>query len=137
MSSTCHTNGYIDDLITAFLGTPKNCKWCLHATPLVMNLTSRSHAGNQEPIVWCNILPDSKLIAKGTPTKTQIVLGWLLNTPELIASLSNDKYTAWTSALQLMADSGHATFGDLAVGHLNHALHIIPLARHFLNWLRL
>jgi hypothetical protein len=40
VSITCLTDGFIDDLITTFLDTPKNRKCCPHATPLAMHLTS-------------------------------------------------------------------------------------------------
>jgi hypothetical protein len=139
VSATCRTDGFIDDLITVFLDTPANRDRCPHATPLAMHLTSRPHAGDAEPIIRRDILSVSKLIAEGTPAEIQCVLGWLINTRTLLLSLPDDKYEAWALSLQAMVDSGTATFGDLdtAVGRLNHAAHIIPLSRHFLNRLRL
>ena len=105
--------------------------------PLAMHLTSCPHARVDEQITQRNILYNSKLMAEGTPAEIQIVLGWLLNTQELLVSLPADKYIAWTSELQLMTNAGHTTFGDLdtSIGHLSHASQVISLARHFLNQL--
>jgi hypothetical protein len=139
VSITCRTDGFIDDLITCFLDTPSNRERCPHATPLAMHLTSRPHAGANEPVIRRNILSDTKLIAEGSPAEVQIVLGWILNCRALIISLPTDKHSAWASDIHHMATNGHTSFGDLdtSVGRLNHASHIIPLARHFLNRLRL
>jgi hypothetical protein len=69
VGSTARTNGFIDDLITVALNTERN----IHAP-------SRPHAGDDKPITQQSILAQAKLIAKGTPAKIQIILGWLLDT---------------------------------------------------------
>jgi hypothetical protein len=139
LSVTCRTDGFIDDLITTFLDTAENRARCPHATPLAMHLTSRPHAGTAEPITRRNILSDAKLIAEGTPAEVQTVLGWYLNTRALLIALPLDKFDTWSRDVTTMATTGKTTFGELdtTVGRLNHASHIIPLARHFLNRLRL
>jgi hypothetical protein len=56
-------------------------------------------------------------------------LGWSLNTRLLLILLPDDKHEAWsTNIIAIVA---------LTIGRLNHVGYIIPLARHFLNRLRL
>jgi hypothetical protein len=81
----------------------------------------------------------AKLIAEGTPAEVQVVLGWILDTHLLLIQLPIDKFIAWTSDIAAILESSRCTFGELesTVGRLNHAGYVIPLARHFLNRLRL
>jgi hypothetical protein len=138
-NSNSRTDGFIDDLITIFLDTPNNRRRSPHVVPLAMHVTSRPHAGHHEPIARRNILSDAKLIAEGTPAEIQIVLGWQLNGRLLAIALPDDKFDAWSSDTKNMIKHRSTTFGELdtTVGRFNHAAHIIPLARHFLNRLRL
>jgi hypothetical protein len=138
VGSTAQTDGFIDDLITVALDTERNNAREAHTVPLAIHVTSRPHAGDDEPITRRSILAQAKLIAEGTPAEIQIVLGWLLDTRRLSLSLPEDKHTAWKAEiLQILADRS-ATFGDLdsTVGRLNHAAYVIPLSRHFLNRVR-
>ncbi len=139
IDSDSRTDGFIDDLITVFLDTPQNRSRSPHAVPLAMHVTSRPHAGNNEPITRRNILSDAKLIAEGTPAEIQIVLGWQLNGRLLAISLPDEKFDSWFHDTHTMIKHQSTTFGELdtMVGRFNHAAHIIPLARHFLNRLRL
>jgi hypothetical protein len=138
VGSTARTDGFINDLITVALDTEQNNAREAHTVPLAIHVTSRPHAGVNEPITRQSILAQAKLIAEGTPAEIQIVLGWLLDTRRLLLSLPSDKHTAWRAEiLQILADRS-ATFGnlDLTVGKLNHAAYVIPLSRHFLNRVR-
>jgi hypothetical protein len=136
--STAKRDGFIDDLITVFRDTPEKQERAPHTVPLAMHVTSRPQAGQNEPITRQNILADHKLIAEGSPAETHIILGWKLKTRRLLISIPKDKFDAWKSELQKMIKAGRTTFGDLetTVGRLNHVAYVIPLARHFLNWLR-
>jgi hypothetical protein len=79
------------------------------------------------------------MIAEGTPAESQVVLGWVLNTHTLLIQLPGDKFIAWTTDIATILKTGTVTFGSLesTVGRLNHAGFVIPMARHFLNRLRL
>jgi hypothetical protein len=79
------------------------------------------------------------MIAEGTPAESQIILGWELNTHFLLTKLPGDKFVAWSTDIAAILETGKATFGNLEslLGRLNHAGYVIPLARHFLNRLRL
>jgi hypothetical protein len=82
----------------------------------------------------------TKLVTKGTPVEVQTVLGWVLDTHSLlIIQLPFDKFIAWTSDIARILKTSRCTFGDLesTTVRLNHVEYVIPLARHFLNWLHL
>jgi hypothetical protein len=136
---TARTDCFIDDLIRAFLDTPDNRRREPHAVPLAIHITTRPHAGDQEPVPRRSLVQAEKMIAEGTPAESQIVLGWILNTHFLLIRLPGDKFVAWSSDIASVLETGSATFGDLEslLGRLNHAGYVIPMARHFLNRLRL
>jgi hypothetical protein len=136
---TARTDCFIDDLIRAFLDTPENREREPHAVPLAIHITTRPHAGEREPVPRRSLVQAEKMIAEGTPAESQIVLGWILNTHFLLIKLPGDKFVAWSSDIASVLETGSATFGDLEslLGRLNHAGYVIPMARHFLNRLRL
>ncbi len=137
-SSTTKTDGFIDDLITVFLDTPANWNRAPHIVPLAIHVTSRPHAGKDEPVTRRNILLDQKLIVEGSPAETQTILGWIIKTRKLTIALPNDKFDAWSGELKKMIKNKRTTFGDMesTVGRLNHVAYVIPLARHFLTRMR-
>jgi hypothetical protein len=138
-SVMARTDSFIDDLIRVFLDTPLNREREPHVVPLAIHVTSRPHAGDDEPVPRRGIVSAPKLVAEGIPMEVQIVLGWILNTRALLIALPQDKFEAWTKDIQAIVDTLRVTFGDLesTLGRLNHVGYVIPLARHFLSLLRL
>ena len=136
---TARSDSFIDDLIRVFLDTPRNRAREPHAVPLAIHVTSRPHAGDDEPVKRRENVSPPKLVAEGGPAEIQIVLGWTLNTRSLLVILPNDKFEAWSNDLREIIEGRKGTFGQLetTVGRLNHAAYIIPLSRHFLNRIRL
>jgi hypothetical protein len=136
---TARTDSFIDDLIRVFLDTPLNREREPHTVPLAIHVTSRPHMGEAEPVKRRGLLSAPKLIAEGTPAEEQIVLGWLLDTRRLLIMLPADKFEAWSSDIRTLIQDRRGTFGTLesTIGRLNHVAYVIPLARHFLNRLRL
>ena len=68
--------GFIDDLINAFLDTPVNCLRQPNIAPLAMHLTSRPRTGdNKEPVPRRPILLIPKLIADGPLRRLRSCLG--------------------------------------------------------------
>jgi len=128
-------DGFIDDLINVFLDTDRNCARQPHVVPLAVHVTSRPHAGDDEPIPRQELLSIAKLLAEGSPEEIQAVLGWILDTRRLLVSLPTDKTNAWLSDLEAVIRRRRCTIGDLEtlVGRLNHAAFVIPLARHFIG----
>jgi hypothetical protein len=91
---TAQTDCFIDDLIRAFLDSPENRQWEPHAVPLAVHVTTRPHAGDQEPVPRRSLIQAAKMIAEGTPA---VVLGWVLNTHTLLIKLPGDKFIAWST----------------------------------------
>jgi hypothetical protein len=53
--------------------------------------------------------------------------------------LPNNKFEAWSADLRAIVAASKGTYGELesTLGRLNHVAYVTPLARHFLNKLRL
>jgi hypothetical protein len=129
---------FIDDVVCIFLDTPRNRLRSPQAGPLAMHVTSRPHAGKEEPILRRRIMAMHKLVAEGTPSETPIILGWSFNLRILVISLPDDKFDPWTQAVLKFITTRKCIQGDLETmeGRLNHAASIIPLSRHFLGRIR-
>ena len=114
---------FIDDLIDTFPASPEKLARKPRVVPLAMNVTSRPHAGDREPILRRSILSMLKLLAEGFPAEQQIVLGWLLDTRCLLVSLPSGKYSAWLAMIEKVIKEKGCTKGDLDTlkGQLNHA----------------
>jgi hypothetical protein len=133
-TTTSPVDGFIDDLINVFLDLESNLACQPHTVPLAMYATSPPQAGdNLKPIIRQKILSIPKLLAEGLLAEHPIVLGWMLDTRRLLISLPDAKYQAWTESIKCILASAACTRDNLEtlVGQLNHAAHIIPMARHF------
>jgi hypothetical protein len=117
---------------------PENLARKPHVVPLAMHVTSRPHAGKDEPILRRDILSLPKLLVEGAPAEQQIVWGWLLDTRRLLVSLPEDKCLAWIAAIKkFMKLKGGMKEGiNTLEDQLNHAAYVIPLAWHFLTQIR-
>jgi hypothetical protein len=82
----------------------------------------------REPIPHEAFLSIDKLAAKGMPAKTQLVLGWILDTRQLLIKLPNDKHRAWTRDFVDIIEATRCPRTEWAslLGCLNHAGFIIP-----------
>ncbi len=138
MQSTVRTDCFIDDLVNVILDTEENRWRGAHAVPLAVHVTSRPHAGGDEPLPRRNLLGDEKLAAEGTHSEVQIVLGWKINCRTLMVSLPTDKFTHWANDLAEVVSKRTISFQNLEslLGRLNHAALVIPLSGHFLNRIR-
>jgi hypothetical protein len=138
VSVTFRCDCFVDDVIQAFLDTPRNRRILPSIVPFVAGIFFRPHAGEAEPVPRRPIFSPEKQAAEGTPAELQVVLGWLLDTRRLLLALPDDKFRAWSDDIQTVIESGVVTAQDLEtiVGRLNHASHVLPLARHFLPRLR-
>ena len=77
----------------------------------------------------------NKLTAEGRPAEVQIVFGWSLHVRRLLVLLPEDKLRAWSQDLAGVLEKGDMTVTVLEslIVSLNHASHLVPLSRHFLN----
>jgi hypothetical protein len=126
---------YIDDIFTAFLET--DAKHGSRIVPFILHLLGRPLSPN-ESLPRDNILSLKKLLAEAMPAECQIILGWIIDTRQLIIALPRNKFVAWTNAIKTLLNMDKVTHKELEtlIGRLNHAGFIIPLAQHFLGRLR-
>lgn len=138
LRGTIRTDGFIDDLINVILDTEENRVKGSLTVPLSVHVTSRPHAGSDEPLPRRNLLGDEKLLAEGTHTEIQVILGWTVNCRSLTILLPTDKFIPWDDDLKQAIEAKSTTFQQLetTVGRLNHASLVVPLSGHFLNRLR-
>ena len=114
----------------------------LMATTLVMGGCYRGGpqpAGDDvEPVPRRPLLGPEKLEAEGRSSETQIILGWEIRTRPFVVALPFDKHKAWKEDLEVLIANRKGTQQELesTIGRLNHASHVIPLSRHFLNEIR-
>jgi hypothetical protein len=126
---------YIDYIFNAFLETDVECG--SRIIPFILHLFGRSL--QEDKSLQCDdILSIKKLLAKATPAECQTILGWIIDTCRLLIQLPENKFLAWTHAIdEILAKKGvkHSDIKCL-IGHLNHAGFIIPISCHFLGRLR-
>jgi hypothetical protein len=111
-----------------------NVRRLLIIMPLVICLLGRP-LHNNEPIARKWLLSLSKFSAEGQPKEIKIVLGWQLNTRELLVSLPEYKHSVWTRQIQVTLDKKKATLAELEniKGRLMHLACVDRTARHFLG----
>ena len=91
-----------------------------------------------EPVPTKETLSLTKLLLEGTPSKVMIVLGWLIDTRQLLLQLPKDKFDRWGKELRdLIANPiiSKAALESL-IEKLVHAAYVVPLSRHSLSRLR-
>jgi hypothetical protein len=128
---------FIDDNIFITPDINDNIERVAKAVPLAINTVSRQSHQN-EPLPRKPILSMKKFIAEATMEESKTILGWLINTRQLSIHLPDNKFIAWSEAIQKLINNNVASSKELHTieGRLNHAAFIIPTARHFLSRLR-
>jgi hypothetical protein len=116
---------YIDDIFTAFLET--DVKRGSRIVPFILHLLGCPLSPN-ESLPHDDILSLKKLLAKAMPTECQIILGWIIDTCQLIIALPRNKFVAWMNAIKTLLNMEKITHKELEtlIGRLNHAGFIIP-----------
>ena len=131
-------DGYIDDCVTMALDEQKLVEKAQNALPLgVHGIMRPMH--KKEPITRNDPLSKRKLMGKGTPSETKLILGWLVNTRTFRIYLPKEKSLMWTQQLNELINSTNRIQPKIIesmIGKLNHAAFLLPHARYFLNNLR-
>ena len=132
-----YTECYIDDLFTCFLDTGLNHGKGSSVALLALHLMGRPLA-TLEPLMRDDLLSFDKMLAEGTPEETKVILGWQIDTRQLLLQLPADKHQLWTNDIQRLLALPALSYDELAttVGRFNHAAHVVPTARAFLCHLR-
>jgi hypothetical protein len=120
---------YINDIFNAFLETDVERGSCI--IPFILHLFGRP-LQEDESLQRDNILSIKKLLAEATLAEHQTILGWIIDTRRLLIQLPENKFLAWTHAIdEILAKKG-VKHSDIE----RHAGFIIPMSRHFLGRLR-
>ena len=131
------TDGYIDDIITAVLEMGQWLKRAQNAAPLAIHTVFRP-TNPKDPLPRSDATSERKLKGEGTPDERKTILGWLVDTRLFRIFLPEDKAKVWIKELKRMLklDKIPMKMLESSIGRLNHAGHILPQGRYFLNRLR-
>jgi hypothetical protein len=130
---------YIDDLVslTVEVEGSDNLIRCGRA-PLLMFDTCSQPLDNNASIPRETMEARNKLESKALLEETKTILGWLINFRQLLIILPDNKFTAWTTAIETMIKDGTTmakTF-ETNIGRLVHLGMAIPFVHHFMSRLR-
>ena len=130
-------DGYIDDIITAMIEENDWVDRGQNAAPLAVHTLFRP-VDKTEQIPRDDPASIRKLEGEGTPDEKKTLLGWEVDTRRFRIYLPKDKAIQWRSDIKRILQHGAVNTKTLesTIGRLNHAAHVIPQARYFLNRLR-
>jgi hypothetical protein len=82
------------------------------------------------------ILQGDKTLNLGRRQEIKLVLGWIINTRTLVASLPPEKQAVWTADIQTTITANNISKKNLEkmLGRLSHTATVIPMARLYLGW---
>ncbi len=130
---------YINDLVslTVEVKGSDNLIWCNRA-PLLMFDTCSRPLDDNEPIPRETMEARNKLESKALLEETKTILGWLINFRRLLIILPDNKFTAWTTAIETMIKDSLTAAKMLKtnIGWLIHLGMAIPFVHHFMSRLQ-
>ena len=132
-------NNFTDDIISSFIHFADNkTSLFLHAITVAFETFVRPIASKPGHLPRDNMMSLDKLSQEGTPSDNLTILGWIVNTSYLEASLPRHKRDLWILDTKVLLHSKVIQFKLLEqlIGKLNHAAAIIPMTRNFLAPLR-
>ena len=134
---TCKADVFIDDVISICVDIDDNLDRVKAAPCTIMHAIAHKNEGVSH-IPRQNFIADDKNEAEGGPEEVKIVLGWELNSRELLVSLPSHKFIAWSSQVKSFLSRVSASGDDLrsVLGRLENIAIIIPMFAHFLNNIR-
>ena len=132
-------NNFIDDIISSFVHfTDDKTSIFLHAITVAFETFVRPTTSKPGHLPRDDMISLDKLRQEGTPSDELTILGWIVNTRYLEASLPRHKRDLWILDTKVLLHSKVIPFKllDQLIGKLNHAAAIIPMTRNFLGPLR-
>lgn len=128
-------DSYIDDCI--FVGLLSRADRIKYAASLIMHATFRD-TDQSDDVPRDHSVQLRKFKAERTLAEKQIVLGWTIYTHLFRIILTKSKAKDWIDSITRLVNQLDVQTKEMetTIGRLNHAAHIIPLARYFLNLLR-
>jgi hypothetical protein len=127
------SDNYINDMIPVCVDINDNAENCSTADALALALLSH-HFDPNKPLAHEVLMSMAKLMGEGCFKEIKRVLGWILDTRHLLASLSSNKFTLWSAGLKLRINCGTllSSGQEALVGNLKHVGYLIPLMHHFM-----
>ena len=103
--------------------------------PLLMFDTCSRPLSNAEPIPQETMEARNKLESEALLEETKTILDWLIDFRRLLIILPDNKFTAWTNAIEDILNKGSATAKILKtnIGRLDHLSMTIPSIHHFMS----
>ena len=130
-------DGYIDDLISLGLDSPRNRQRLRHAISIILTTIFRSLDPN-DPLPRQDIISEAKAFAEGALEEAKVILGWLIDFHQFKICLPSDKAQNWLFDISNAIKDKKVSRQILEsiIGCLNHASFVIPFGRYFLSRLR-
>ena len=130
-------DGFIDNSITITVDD-EHWIYCTKSAALLVIHTLFRPVQPSKPLKRDYPLSLRILVGEGQLAKQKICLGWYINTQHMRVSLLEEKQTACTNDIKEALASTKIKTETLEslIGKLNHAAHVIPPARYFLNLIR-
>ena len=93
---------------------------------------------SSEPIPREEMAALAKLLAEAGLEEIKTILGWDFDFRRMLISLPENKFTAWSEAIQSILDNGQVTAKELEknIGRLVHLGLVLPHVHHFMSRLR-
>ena len=139
VSDKGYADVFIDDIFAFVVDLPNsdNLKRLERGPLLAIDTVARPPDEN-EPIPRHPMASENKFQAEAGCDEIKLILGWFINHRELIISLPDNKYIAWTNALQELIDLRKTRASELEtnLGRMVHVAQILPEIYHFLNRIR-
>lgn len=132
----CKADVFIDDIISMGVDVGDNVEK-LKAAPSTI-LHAICHKSDETFLPRDDIISEMKNKEEGAPEERKIVLGWMLNTRELLIELPKHKYKAWSSEIDTLLKSSTVSEETLLriLGRLENVATILAPLGHFLNNIR-
>ena len=130
---------YIDDTIGLTVDIPgsDHVTRLERATLLAIHIIARQKHLS-EPIPREEMAALAKLLAEAGAEETKTILGWNFDFRQLLVSLPENKFIAWSEAITKIMDRGKSNAKELEqnIGRLVHLGMVLPFIHHFLSRLR-
>ena len=107
------------------------------SVPLAIYVSMRPLA-EDEPVPRKETLSIPKLLLEQTPKELMMVLGWWIDTRQLLLHVPKHKFDWWSEECVTLLVDPKITRAALEslIGKLVQAAYVVPLARHFLSQLQ-
>ena len=128
---------YIDDVVTCAVDVGDNLERIKAAPCTVIHAVAHKASGNTH-LKRQGFISDDKTEAEGAPAERKIVLGWMVDTRQLLVSLPSHKFIAWSNEIHTLMRQQSVNSNTMmtVLGRLETVASMLTPLGHFLNNLR-